>query len=179
MNTSWRRYVGSAIAVVAIGSAVLWFAPQIAARVAAPRIGGSAPDFSLESTEGQEFSLGVQRGKPTVVVFVASWCQVCREEMPTMVETFLAHQQHDVVVLGVDVYEDWKTARAFHEEFRMPFPLLVDAYGEVTPRYRVSGTPTMFFVDRDGIIRDVVVGGPLDRAYLDREIIPLIQIAAK
>ena len=126
-----------------------------------------------------KISLGAQRGKPTVVVFVTSWCQVCREEMPTMVETFRSHQEHDVVFLGVDVYEDWETARAVHEEFKMPFPLLVDAYGEVTTRYRVNGTPTTFFIDRAGVIHDVVVGGPLARAYLDKEITPLLQIAAK
>lgn len=177
--SAWRRRTVWILAFIVLAAAVVWFAPQVAVRVAAPRIGGFAPDFMLESTEGQKISLGAQRGKPTVVVFVASWCEVCREEMPTMGEAFRAHQEHDVVFLGVDVYEDWETARAFHEEFRMPFPLLVDAYGEVTTRYRVNGTPTTFFIDRDGVIRDVVVGGPLDRAYLDKEITPLLQIAAK
>ena len=176
MSASWRRYLGLSLAAGVIGSAVLWFAPQIAARVAAPRIGTAAPDLTLESTDGQKISLDAQRGKPTVVVFVASWCEVCREEMPTMVETFRAHQEHANVFLGVDVYEDWETARAFHEEFKMPFPLLVDAYGEVTTRYRVNGTPTTFFIDRDGVVRDVVVGGPLDRAYLDKEIAPLSRL---
>ncbi len=177
--SAWRRRAVWLLAFIVLAAAAVWFASQIAARVAAPRIGSFAPDVVLESTDGQKISLGAQRGKPTVVVFVASWCEVCREEMPTMIETFRAHQEHDVVFLGVDVYEDWETARAFREEFKMPFPLLVDAYGDVTTRYRVNGTPTTFFIDRDGIIRDVVVGGPLDRAYLDKEITPLLQIAAK
>ncbi|MDE3089010.1 MAG: TlpA family protein disulfide reductase [Chloroflexota bacterium] len=177
--SAWRRCAVWLLALIVLAAAVVWLAPQIAARVSAPRIGGSAPDFTLESTEGQKISLGAQRGKPTVVIFVASWCEVCREEMPTMVETFRAHQKHTVVFLGVDIYEDWETARAFREEFKMPFPLLVDAYGDVTTRYRVNGTPTTFFIDRDGIIRDVVVGGPLDRAYLDKEILPLVQVATK
>ena len=177
--SAWRRRALWILALIVLAAAVVWFAPQIAARVATPRIGGFAPDFTLESTKGQKISLGAQRGKPTVVVFVASWCEVCREEMPTMGEAFRVHQEHDIVFLGVDVYEDWETARAFHEEFKMPFPLLVDAYGEVTTRYRVNGTPTTFFIDRDGVIRDVVVGGPLDRAYLDKEILPLVQVGAK
>ncbi len=176
--SAWRRRAVWILALIVLAAAVVWFAPQIAVRVSAPRIGGSVPDFTLESTEGQKISLSAQRGKPTVVVFVASWCEVCREEMPTMVETFRAHQEHEVVFLGVDIYEDWETARAFREEFKMPFPLLVDAYGEVTTRYRVNGTPTTFFIDREGIIGVVVVGGPLDRAYLDKEILPLVQVAA-
>ena len=177
--STWPRRAGWILSLIVLAAAVVRFAPQIAARVSAPRIGGSAPDFTLESTEGQKIPLGAQRGKPTVVVFVASWCEVCREEMPTMVETFRVHQEHDVAFIGVDVYEDWKTARAFQEEFRLPFPLLVDAYGEITTRYRVIGTPTSFFIDRDGIIRDVVVGGPLDRAYLEKEITPLFKIDAR
>lgn len=177
--STWPRRAGWTLAWTALAAAVVWFAPQIASHVSAPRIDGSAPDFTLESTQGQKISLGAQRGKPTVVVFVASWCEVCREEMPTMVETFRVHQEHDVAFLGVDVYENWETARAFQEEFKLPFPLLVDAQGEVTTSYRVNGTPTTFFIDRGGIIRDVVVGGPLDRAYLDKEITPLLQIAAR
>jgi peroxiredoxin len=156
----------------------MWGAAQVAARRAPPRIGGTAPDFTLESTEGQKVSLAAQRGKPTVVVFVASWCDVCREEMPTMVETFGVHQEHNVVFLGVDVYEEEEVAQQFKQEFQIPFPLLVDANGEVTEQYRVNGTPTTFFIDADGILLDVVVGGPLDRDYLDKEIAALRRLPA-
>jgi peroxiredoxin len=175
----WRRQLGSALAVVLAAVLVVWVAAQVASRNAPPRVGGAAPDFMLESTEGQRISLWAQRGKPTVIVFVASWCEVCRAEMPTMVETFRAHQEHQVVFLGVDVYEDYLVAQQFRQEFQMPFPLLVDAYGEVTRQYRVNGTPTTFFIDRDGVLRDVVVGGPLNRAYLDKEITPLVAVAAQ
>ncbi len=178
MTGSHRRWVGWALIVVLAGAVVIWGAAQVAARTAPPRIGGPAPDFALESTEGQEVSLAAQRGKPTVVVFVASWCEVCREEMPTMVETFRAHEEHSIVFLGVDAYEEDDVAQQFKEEFQIPFPLLVDANGEVTEQYRVNGTPTTFFIDSNGILRDVVVGGPLDRAYLDNEIAALRRLPA-
>ena len=96
-----------------------------------------------------------------------------------MAETFRAHREHDVVFLGVDIYEDYLVAKKFHDEFDMPFPFLVDAFGEVTTLFRVNGTPTTFFIDRNGILRKVVVGGPLDRAYLDKEIAPLLGVAAR
>ncbi len=179
MRTFSRRYLGWAFVLVLTGALVVWVVTPMVARTPAPRIGGAAPDFTLESTEGQKVSLGALRGKPTVVVFVASWCDVCRKEMPTMIETFRAHQEHEVVFLGVDVYEDYLVAQQFREEFEMPFPLLVDAYGQVMTQYRVNGTPTTFFIDRQGIIRDVVVGGPLDRAYLDKEIDPLLGVATR
>ncbi len=173
-----NRRATSIPAILALGTAVIWLALQIAARDASPRIGNAIPDFALESTEGERFSLAAQKGKPVVVVFVASWCEVCREEMPMMIETYRAHQPHAVVFIGVDVYEDRATARRFRDEFQIPFPLLVDADGAVTTRFRVNGTPTTFFIDHAGILRDVVVGGPLDRAYLDKEIEPLLARAA-
>lgn len=174
-----------------VSASIGWLGFQFIARTMPPRVGSPIPDFTLESTDGEKISLVAQRGKPIVIVFVASWCEVCREEMPVMVETFRAHtctapnavsrkcQPHEVVFLGVDVYENRATAQQFRDEFQIPFPLLVDADGAVTSRFRVNGTPTTFFIDRDGILRDVVVGGPLDRAYLDKEIEPLLGVATR
>jgi peroxiredoxin len=174
-----NRRVVLSFGLVSLIVLVVWLALQLAARNAPPRVGNPIPDFTLESTDGETISLAAQRGKPVVVVFVASWCKVCREEMPMMAESYRAHREHDVVFLGVDIYEDYLVAKKFHHEFDMPFPFLVDAYGEVTTRFRVNGTPTTFFIDRDGSLRDVVVGGPLDRAYLDKEIAPLIGVASR
>jgi peroxiredoxin len=142
-----------------------------------PRPGFVPPDFSLRSVNGETISLSSMRGKPVVLVFVASWCEVCREEMPTMVETYKAHQVHDVVFLAVDSNEDRAPVAKFRDEFGIPFPLLLDADGSVAARYDVKGTPTNFFIDRGGRVRDMLVGGPLSRAYLDKEIAPLLQNA--
>lgn len=150
-----NRRVVLICAVVIVGALGLWLAFQFAGRTAPPRVGNPIPDFALESTDGEKISLAAQRGKPVVVVFVALWCKVCRAEMPTMAETYRAHREHGVVFLGVD------------------------ADGAVTTRFRVNGTPTTFFIDRDGILRDVVVGGPLDRAYLDKEIERLLGVATR
>ncbi len=174
-----RKQMVLTLAIVSIGALGVWLVFQFAARSASPRVGNPIPDFTLTSSEGEVISLSAQRGKPVVVVFVASWCEVCREEMPTMIDTFRAHQPLGVTFLGVDVYENAETARQFRAEFQIPFPLLVDADGSLTNRFRVNGTPTTFFIDRAGILRDVVVGGPLDRAYLDKEIAPLLVVATR
>ncbi len=163
-----------------MGAAVI--IPRLAARFEAnitPRPGYTAPDFSLQSLDGRMISLSAQKGKPVVLVFVASWCEVCREEMPMMVEAFRAHRIHDLVFLGVDSFEDRAPVQQFRDEFQIPFPLLLDSDGAVARRYKVKGTPTNLFIDRSGIVRDLVIGGPLSRAYLDKEIAPLLETAAR
>ncbi len=144
-----------------------------------PRPGYAPPDFSLQSLDGQTVSLSAQKGKPVVLVFVASWCEVCREEMPMMVEAFRAHRIHDVVFVGVDSFEDRAPVQKFRDDFQIPFPLLLDADGTVASRFEVKGTPTNLFIDRSGVVRDLVVGGPLSRAYLDKEIAPLLETALR
>ena len=92
-----------------------------------------------------------------------------------MVEAFRAHRIHDVVFLGVDSFEDRAPVLRFRDEFHIPFPLLLDADGTVASHFEVKGTPTNLFIDRSGKVRDLVIGGPLSRAYLDKEIEPLLE----
>ena len=134
------------------------------------------PDFTLAGLDGKEVTLRSQKGKPVVLVFVASWCEVCSQEMPMMVETFLAHRPHDVQFLAVDSMEEREPVEKFRDEFKIPFPILLDTHGRVAQLYGIKGTPTSFFIDRRGLVRDLVIGGPLTRAYLDKEIGPLLEI---
>ncbi len=167
-----------ALCIILLGALVL--IPRLVTRFkpnVSPRPGYAPPDFSLQSLDGQTISLSAQKGKPVVLVFVASWCEVCREEMPMMVEAFRAHRIHAVVFLGVDSFEDRAHVQRFREEFQIPFPLLLDADGAVASRFEVKGTPTNLFIDRSGMVRDLVIGGPLSRAYLDKEIAPLLETA--
>ncbi len=96
-----------------------------------------------------------------------------------MVETYQAHRPHDVVFLAVDSYEDRAPVEKFRDEFQIPFPLLLDTDGAVARRYKIQGTPTNLFIDRSGRVRDLVVGGPLSRAYFDKEIAPLLETAVR
>ncbi len=133
-----------------------------------------APDFTLVSLEGQSISLHQEKGKPVVLVFVASWCEVCRKEMPMMVDTYLAHRPHDVLFLAVDSFEERGPVEQFRDEFKIPFPMLLDADGKVADLYEIKGTPTNLFIDRDGTVQDLVIGGLLSRTYLEKEIAPLV-----
>jgi cytochrome c biogenesis protein CcmG, thiol:disulfide interchange protein DsbE len=55
---------------------------------------------------------------------------------------------------------------SFVAERGLTFPILLDTTGQVTTAYQVRSLPTSFFVDRDGIIREIVIGGPMAEALL-------------
>ncbi len=67
-----------------------------------------------------------------------------------LVEAFQSHRPHDDVVLAVDSYEERAAAEKFRDDFKIPFPLLLDTDGTVTSRYNIQGTPTNFFIERRG-----------------------------
>lgn len=133
----------------------------------APQKGFLAPDFTLESREVQLVRLSDLRGKPVILNFWASWCPPCRAEMPALQSLYETYQE-DFVLLGINVTSQDTPARAeaFPREYGLTFPILFDRDGMVARRYAVTSLPTTFFIDAHGVIREVVVGGPLTEASL-------------
>jgi peroxiredoxin len=135
--------------------------------VAAPKAGFLAPDFRLSTTEGETIQLSALQGTPVIINFWATWCPPCRQEMPALEAIWQRYGQGGVVILGVDQGERADVVTRFaRDEVGTTFPLLLDTHQSVGARYGVRALPTTVFVDADGRIQDVVVGGPLDEAAL-------------
>ncbi|MBL8057677.1 MAG: TlpA family protein disulfide reductase, partial [Anaerolineales bacterium] len=133
-----------------------------------PREGFSAPDFRLPLRAGDDVSLLDLRGQVVVLNLWASWCGPCRAEMPALERAHQALQAEGLVVLGLNTtFQDDETAAlAFADELGLTFPLALDRTGDVSRRYELRAMPTTFFVDRRGVIRSVVVGGPMSEALI-------------
>ncbi len=129
------------------------------------RPGSLAPDFTLTGLDGEQHRLSEYRGKAVILNFWASWCLPCREEMP-LFEQVYNRQQDELTILGVDVGEDRATVQAFIDELGITFPILLDQDQAVTQTYRVYGIPTSFFLDKNGVIRDMVIGRVPDEEAL-------------
>lgn len=142
--------------------------------VALPRKGYLAPDFTLQTPGGQAMSLSSLRGQVIVVNFWASWCPACRQEMPAMQQVYDQYRDRGLVVLGVNLAEGGEHVSAFVDEMGLTFPVVLDRDGSVAGRYRVNAVPATFFVDRSGVIRDVAIGGPLARAWIESQVRPLL-----
>lgn len=144
---------------------------------ASPRAGFLAPDFSLGLLDGGDVTLSKLRGKPVVINVWASWCPPCRAEMPALEKAYRIYKEMGVVVIGVNTtYQDSKTdAAAFVQEFGLTFPIALDLDGAMTKNYLITGLPTTFFVDSQGIVRSVIVGGPMSEAVIQTNIEALLK----
>jgi peroxiredoxin len=144
----------------------------------APAKGEVAPDFALPTLDGEQVRLSSLRGTPVVLNFWATWCGPCKAEMPE-IEAAYAGANGEFVVLGVNS-EGTPTdmarrlSRDFRDEMELTFPILLDSPGnEVFNQYRLRGLPDTFFIDRDGVIRDVVIG-PLSESALEEKLEALL-----
>jgi len=127
---------------------------------ARPAVGSPAPDFVLETPDGQAVSLGVLAGRPVLLNFWATWCDPCRKEIPYLQDLFTDEDWLDggLEMVAVDIQESGQEVREFMDEFGMTYRVLLDSSGEVAELYNIRGIPTTFFIDKDGIIRYIKVG---------------------
>lgn len=120
--------------------------------------GGAAPALELEDADGKLHRLADYRGKVVLVNFWATWCEPCREEMPSM--EALRSQLHDrpFVILAVNVGEGARVTRGFADKMRLNFPLLLDRDSKTTRAWGARILPASFLLGADGAIRYSYLG---------------------
>jgi cytochrome c biogenesis protein CcmG/thiol:disulfide interchange protein DsbE len=124
----------------------------------APHIGAPAIPFDLKTLDGRSISLRSFSGKPLMMNFFASWCDPCREEMPLINELAARAENNGYSVLAVAVEDSRAAVTEYAKEFKLIFPIALDLNSTVKRAYRIFGPPATFFIDSEGIIRDVVIG---------------------
>lgn len=124
-----------------------------------PKEGELAPDFALlDARDGKSVvTLSSFRGKAVVLNWYASWCRPCKDEMPEL-DAAYKQANGDLVVLGLDWLESREKAQGVLEEYGATYPAVLDSEGAVHDHYRVAGTPTSYFIDKDGIVRSARTG---------------------
>ncbi len=176
------RWFALIIGVVVMGSGGIWASSippdeSTGGLIPAPRQGFLAPDFELETLSGTDSSIQDFRGSIVILNLWASWCPPCRAEMPALRSIHETYQNEGVVVVGVNMtYQDnVSAATSFIEEYGITFPILLDRTGLVGNLYHMRALPTTFLVDRQGVIQEVVVGGPLSEITLQSMIQELLE----
>ncbi len=142
---------------------------------ASTRIGAPAPDIALPMLSGEARTLRDLRGQVVILNFWATWCGPCRAEMPALAEIQAQYASRGVIVVGVNQREDTGSIRRYLDSIGVDFPIALDPTGESNRLYRVFGLPTTYLVDRQGVIRDAVFGGPMARALIESKLAPLLE----
>ncbi len=153
------------LTLVAIGSFALWRSSGRASNTD-PMVGTEAPDFSLQTPDGETYRLSDLRGRAVLINFWATWCGPCRVEMPLLQERYTRYSPN-LIVLGVDNNEPAEMVADFQIELGLTFPLLVDPGAEVNQLYRVRGYPSSYFIDAQGVVRVVHIGVMTERQLDD------------
>ncbi|MFY0544242.1 TlpA family protein disulfide reductase [Brevibacillus sp. H7] len=139
-----------------------------------PVVGYQAPHFSLAGLDKQTYQLSGSREKPLVINFWASWCGPCRMEAPDLRKLYLKYrQQLDFYAVNVTSNDDPDSAKAFVDAYQLPFPIPMDMNGEVASKYRVNAFPTTYLVDKNGVIRQKIIG-MIEPARFEQELKALI-----
>ena len=145
--------------------------------IPSPREGFLAPDFTLDSLSGDPISLSDMRGKTIVLNLWASWCPPCRAEMPAIQRVYQENHERGLEVLAVNMTapDNLAAVEKFVQEFNLTFPIMLDTSGEVGNTYLMRALPTTFFIDQEGVIRRVIVGGPMSEVTLQSTVEQLLE----
>jgi len=125
--------------------------------------GEVAPDFKLMNLKGEEISLSSFRGnKAVLLVFWATRCYVCREEIPTLKKIYSKYQPQGLEILAVSIMESKEKLSSFAKQNNLSYPILMDLEGKAASLYQVVGIPTNVIIDKQGAIQFKGNALPLD-----------------
>lgn len=120
------------------------------------KVGQVAPNFEMQLTNGQKVSLQSLRGKVVMLQFTASWCGVCRKEMPFIEkDIWLKHKDNSQFALfGIDRDEPLATVEKFIAQTKITYPMALDKGADIFAKYadRNAGITRNVLIDRDGVI---------------------------
>jgi len=121
-----------------------------------------APDFALDTLNGERIRLNDLRGAHVIINFWATWCEPCRVEMPDL-DALARQYAGELVVLGVNVRESSSLITTFLNDVPVSFPILVNPPDSVLTDYVVIGLPQTLLIDPEGIVIFRTFG-PIERA---------------
>jgi peroxiredoxin len=131
----------------------------------APIVGQTAPELVGTTVDGVPVRLSDLKGSVVWLTFGASWCQPCRAENPDIKATYEAFRDSGVVVIQVYITEEAATVTEYSNRVGLTYKRIADTDDSIASNYRILGIPSHFFIDRDGVLRQMRVG-TLDAATM-------------
>lgn len=132
----------------------------------APEFSGTRDDgtaFQLLDLDGRPIRLADLRGKAVWLNFWASWCPPCQTETPVLRKMDQTYRDRGLVLISIEVQETVEAGRIYAAKYQLGYPIGADLAADVFRTYKVFALPTHFFIDPNGVVRQVV-NGPLNEA---------------
>ncbi len=167
------------LGIVAIAGVFAIALNLVSQQGARPKPGSPAPDFTLALYPGYRAGLPEQirlsdlRGKVVVMNFWASWCVECYKEADALEAVYRKYKDRGVIFLGIDYLDTEAPALAYLKQYDVTYPNGLDMQQRIARAYRITGVPETFFIDRNGVVREVTIA-PLTEAQLIAKIEALL-----
>lgn len=139
--------------------------------VSVPKSGEVAPAISCNDIAGEYFSLGQLKGKAVVIYFWSSRC--CGDTLKTLEPFYQQHKYDGLSILAIEVGGPKEKIATFVHENGITFINLTDEQESLARSYRVIGFPTLFLIDKKGVIQ-TKVSGEIGVDQLNRLVTPLL-----
>lgn len=125
--------------------------------------GSIAPNFVLQSVDGERIELKDLKGKGVFLNFWGTWCGPCKQEFPYMANQYEVFKDRGVEIVAVNVGESNIAVKNFMDAYGVNFPVAMDKDRQVTEAYDITPLPTTFLINPEGKIIKVIKGTMTER----------------
>lgn len=131
-----------------------------------PEVGQPAPTFSALDIDGNSVALDDLEG-PTWLVFNATWCSACRAETPD-IQAVQEARGDEFNLVSVWVNESRDVVQDYVERMELDYVHVVDTTSDIASTYRTMGVPSHYFIDSDGVLQEIYVGGLSESQMIEK-----------
>lgn len=158
-----RFFIRTGILLVMLAALCYTMYNSVFAKQDQVKEGSIAPNFVLQSVDGERIELKDLKGKGVFLNFWGTWCGPCKQEFPYMANQYEVFKDRGVEIVAVNVAESNIAVKNFMDAYGVNFPVAMDKDRQVTEAYDITPLPTTFLINPEGKVIKVIKGTMTER----------------